>query len=1500
MVVKKVPHELGDLLNNDDRDVTDLWKDAIKSYQSIVGFDLQPKFDNVQSMIDFGTDQMNNFHKFRHDKGKVDRLRTLFAANLDLVENGTNQIIAAASPAFPPAAAIGTALTYMLQACRSVSADYDIVIVFFEDMNSFLSRITILETRLPKDKAYQNCLMDVFTSLLTMCGFAHKYIELGRFKKWISNLFKGDDGELSGARAKMDKNMKHLQQATEFAILGNTEETRAMTSQLDENQKNHAEMLQRVGHTIDTIHENTENIRGDIAKLLKLFGGQKQKEKSQEKSQEKPQTNKPPSGNKVRHFMLVVYNDDHEYRSLEETLLPDSCGWIFSEPEWEDWLKLPDTKRPIFALTSGPGTGKSHMAAAVYDKLAQRAKQDETGHTCVGHFYFREQELHYSFFLGGIITIIIQIAESNNIVCEKLSAQISRDDLSIDNTKWQDLVKHLLVAVFGPESNFNLFIVLDGLDEMVDWESFKQFLSDFFNDKGLKISLVVTSRPDRLKDVPEGTNLVEVQATKEKQSQDFKALIWGHLNSLNSLRKFSRYVKQRVADTIEEVSPNMLYAQHLLVRFDELGREGAVLRALKEKKPEDLTGIYDILLAECQRRLPAKHQRVAASLLHWVAFSKMRLSLTEVQLLIKHIAQDDEFTIEEMPELFSKFLRVGGAGYDPEVDAKITASKVTTVQDLKQDEDNNRDSIYDDGPLPVTFRERSIRLYFTDSSKNSGKFRWGPSEAHRTMAMTCAEFLRTIDDDESKLKARGTSFLYHFNNIDINQHTSEEQIEVLEAFAEVLSNKTGYAKMLGKVNVIYNNRALVSETHEKLVEWYKLLEKQEIRQNLSTFAVEWWQRVGPDPPSCRFGVAKGFLRDLYEAPDASAAIERWKRLRDLLHMSGLEKLLMDQAAINFPDECNKRQDKDTYDENIVSLGILNLFGDEIKPDATAHRAISEVLDWCDLMGPAETTCKRALELCNPSDQEWYKISNGLVGILLQLKKKKEAHDVATAAVNQLSTNEVPPSLQRTVHTACARTQWELGYSEAALESYAKAKASDPEGITPGEDLSAELTVVERREDKTDYIQKLKNWSLLERITWLASDFIYDAEEKLVIFCDIACERGEQDFIVRFYEEAIEFLDNLDASTPLRLHLARIYFEVCRDPQKAMEILDQLFDIHSTAFRYPILGGTALWLMNSLLDLMSNVQQALFCESRDPAYKAERIASLASLDQRPFIVNIPRTSVSWTSAHRVSLAYMYLVMGPTIKFQETVQSLLKDCFAGLDDSVGWNDAAFLMLLAQLLGLMSKALRGDEKLRRYARIVGSALFSQLSNNDDNEEGAAEDKVAVDSEITDEPDEEEKGITNNDSQTQVTDGQDAAELDKSVKEEEDETPPEDEGDLCLADDTYYGCDGFCNPEREFRWWGGRSAYLYVTFESGLICEDCQDEYDAIERGEKTFKGRYFYGIGRDKIKLPIEGWHGVKDGMLMVEGDEPVAVEDFFKKLQDEVLPKAWERLWAGEAF
>ena len=105
--------KIGVELDTDKRDVADLWNDALKQYKGIVG-DVQPKFVNVEQMIQYGNEQMKGFHHWRHDQKKVDKLRGLLSNNIDYIQQGAQQIVAAATPAFPPAAAIGTALTYML------------------------------------------------------------------------------------------------------------------------------------------------------------------------------------------------------------------------------------------------------------------------------------------------------------------------------------------------------------------------------------------------------------------------------------------------------------------------------------------------------------------------------------------------------------------------------------------------------------------------------------------------------------------------------------------------------------------------------------------------------------------------------------------------------------------------------------------------------------------------------------------------------------------------------------------------------------------------------------------------------------------------------------------------------------------------------------------------------------------------------------------------------------------------------------------------------------------------------------------------------------------------------------------------------------------------------------------------------------------------------------------------------------------------------------------
>ena len=556
------PNAVKQRLDGDKRDIAEMWSDALKAYRGIMGVHLQPEFANTRQMIDFGTEQMNNFHRFRHNEKKVDKLRSLFAANLDYIQAGANQLVAAATPAFPPAAAIATALTYMLKACKQVSADYDVVTAFFEDMNSFLQRITILETRLPKYQAYRNCLMDVFTSILTMCGYATKYIELGRFKKWVLNMIRGEDSELGGARKNMDKSLDRLQSATEYAILGNTEELQKMNGELHENQQAQTRMLQAQTEMLESVLNSQDSVRSDLQNITKLLQVFQENRKSGESSG-RPQkgkigTQKPPTANRVENWMPDTLNPVIEYRNIKDSSVPDTCTWIFDEPAWKSWAAPANAKnrKPLLTLSGPAGMGKSHLAVSAYEHLLQSAGQGHENSTCVVHFYFRETEDDLKKFVNAINWTVIQIAEQSLTLCEKLNVEISRDDLDVDTTgDWRDVWDKLVARLFEAKNGPRLQMVFDGVDEMDDDE--REYLTDFLkmvNDNPkLNVSVLCTTRPNILPTVDE-LGQVSINVEKEKVLSDLATLIWNRLDSLDRLRKFSRYVKQKIAERLQETA----------------------------------------------------------------------------------------------------------------------------------------------------------------------------------------------------------------------------------------------------------------------------------------------------------------------------------------------------------------------------------------------------------------------------------------------------------------------------------------------------------------------------------------------------------------------------------------------------------------------------------------------------------------------------------------------------------------------------------------------------------------------------------------------------------------------------------------------------------------------------------------------------------------------------------------------------------------------------------
>ncbi|KAI9698896.1 MAG: hypothetical protein M1820_007317 [Bogoriella megaspora] len=1484
-------------LDSDKRDIADMWNDALKSYRGILGVQLQPDFGSTQQMIDFATEQMNNFHRFRHNEKKVDKLRSLFAANLDYIQAGATQLVAAATPAFPPAAAIGTALTYMLKACKQVSADYDVVTAFFEDMNSFLQRITILETRLPKYPAYRNCLMDVFTSLLNMCGFATKYIERGRFKKWISNMISGEDSELGGARKKMDTSLDRLQAATEYAILGNTEELQKMNGELHENQMAQNRMLQEQTEMLASVLSSQDSVRSDLQNMTKLLQAFQENRKGGDSGAKATKgkigaQSKPPTANRIVNYMPDTLNPAIEYRNIKDTFVADTGTWIFDEPAWTDWVARSDSERRKTLLTiSGPaGMGKSHLAASAYDHLVHLAESNHETVTCVAQFYFRETEWDLQEFVNAMNWIVIQIAEQNMALCEKLNVEISREDLDIRVEDWESVWKHLVAPLFATENGPRLQIVFDGIDELEDTERmcFVKFLKMLGKKPDLHVSVLCTTMPNVSLAV-DGVSQASILVEKDEILPDLRALVWHKLDNLDHLRRFSRYVKQEIATRLEEMADCLLYAELMLNRFNNNAREGAVLKALRGPLPADLEHLYLNMLSDCERQIPETQRQSIKTFLAWLAYSWAPLTLNECKTLMNLIIADKDINIEEeLDGRLASFLCLNNSA-DEDADKRTKTQLIQKTEELEH-MDNSLDSAYDDGKLQVKFKTRSMRGFFRNAQGKDEALRVPSSEAHRRISIACSHILQgnMSDRDEAQkglLDYAGRNWASHLTWVSSANQVEAESIAFLESAVTVLIDQNGSASQFEVANSDYQDQAANWSENNLLnglsrwASWASSLDQSKLDQKTS----DWCQTAAEDKESAMVPLAKAHIKNWFNSRSAKSAIRSYKFARSATLLTGHKDVVhVDDSS---DDDISESSDEDDEERGAWSAeeiqGIAKTF--DVEMDSMAHFAVGLLLEHSEHYEEALLEIETGLSLRhNNADRSQVLVLRAEV--LRQLERYEEARVSISEA---LAFSDLPKSLQAKALYTRGRIEDSLDLIEDSVRTYEESRLVDPSTALPGDILKEEIDLLERK-DANDLISTLQAWTPLERLTSMT--WLYDEDDGAVheTFRKAAIRAQKFDFLLEAYNEAIELLDPLDSAAPIQYQLALAYWLIQRDASASRETLNIVLDSKSYGFLYALTNEDPIYLLSQAINLMSDVLWEQFWSNGDALQKEQLLIDTKALLQRP-LARALSTQRSDVVHHTVTIAKMTRKVGRSRDFQDELQKAFSICYDALDDNVGWNDADNLENLAEVLLTV-----GAITLEREARIAISARFSNL-----------------DPEIADDASTHDDGGSSESSESSEDSGsdEDSDESEKNQKGGKQPQPKRDDptngavepksptDQYDTIDDTIM-CDGTCDPQVEFEpGWQTAPMYRCISCYDCNLCQSCHDVKQQLDR-EKAPKSMYhFCGPNHKYIKAPIEGWKGIKDGVMYI-GDEETPFKEWLQDLKDTKWKQVWETFWTSE--
>ncbi|KAG8161352.1 hypothetical protein KVR01_009616 [Diaporthe batatas] len=1460
------------------RNVADIWNDAIRQYQGIGGKDLKAgyaRFKSVDAMIDFGCKEMEAFHGFRYDGSKVSKLRGLFRDSMGLIEGGMQQVVAAATPAFPPAAAVGTALTIMLSACKDVGADYDVVTTFFVDFTMFLKRMKILENRLPEQGAFHDCVFDVFASLLRMCGIATRYIQLKRFKKWVSNLFKGGDPELENARSNMDKTMSNLHDATEKAILGNTVDLQRssgethvllqqMEQELQQNSDASRKMMEEQRSMMQEIAEKQNSIYHDVKQLLQFEMDRRRNEPLPKQSGAKASGvgNKPPTSNSVRNLLGCSTDPDKEYQSLRRSLIPETGTWIFEEPEWKSWVEPGEggDVSPILAVAGPRGTGKSHLAASIYDRL----KRDAGENTCVAHFYFREDTTDLEYFYNAINWAVVQVAEQNATLCDRINKETTREDLEWDSDDWEDVWEHFLKPLFLKNSKYQLRIVLDGIDELPELVhrgellEFLKKVSEVNINNEANIRIVCTLRDvrsdkDDLLRQLENIGITSISVTKEKQGPDTKALIWAHLNSDSGLKRFDQYIKQRIAKRIEEAADCMLYIEHMLRHFSMIGREPLVLKQLEQSMPASLEDCYDRILHGLEQRTVSSQREDLKSLLAWLSFSFRPLSLADSLQLLKTVYKSSlDLESELQGNQLARVLKIADRDEHRSSDNDAGEKEFNT--------DENPDAKYNDRDLPLKFQGRSMRDYFQQAKDITEGLRTPETIAHRKLFLVCCDIIcgKIEVEDEGLRNYAAHTWGYHLSWTGLTPETNGDSIACLEGLGKIMTNANGAASFMQHHGVDYE------EFHSDFADDFPIkdFEGDLLISHIAHFASlisnsdsdllspgtrAWAKDTIEDKGNAFVSLSKAHIAEWLQAADTEAAMTAYKFARSCIAMTGQNHLYKKVTA----------NDEDaTYDRE-ETLGLPGAFGNTTQT-LNAAWATAAILEHAGHNEDALSVISSLVgDLNDDTDHsDRFKALHLLAQIQSSLKDYAAAHDSITRA---LSLQErISPNHLRRAHITQARIYTNLERTDDAVKSYEAARQSVPNDPLKGETLRYEFDAWNDKGKALDLVRH--KWSHQERLGWVTWNYSTDDSHlhDLVLAC---IDAKEPQFLVEVYQETIAILDHFGAGAVLRINLAQWYSmnqDLASMKRELYAILDSTLSSENSEYyrftnEHP---DYVLWRDTSML--IDGIYSQ-FRATADRTAKAQLFAEGKAIMSRPLAREVTLQK-SCQVHQKLTLARMALKMGPLHEFEDFLKQAFEFTIDALVDDVSWNDRNNLESLCKILSCL-------EGLEWDAQIALSAWFSKLDPGDQSSSQANDADEDSDPDKDNDPDED------NDPQSENWD-----------------PLPDDEGDLtgyvmsCLS------------PRCEASWraWKGRKIYNCLYCWDMILCEDCYKKRVSYDEGTPIPPGESFCGKNH-KFLGPVDGWKGITNGIVTIEGREPFAFKDWLLELKEKKWPRAWENFW-----
>ncbi|KAL8790643.1 MAG: hypothetical protein Q9213_000491 [Squamulea squamosa] len=591
-------------------DIGSIWRTAIDRYEAVTGIKLDSlaTVNSVEEILDAIHEKDTNFKSFRHDGSKVDRFRSLVSKSLRPIEILSNITAEAASSvrrrflcdklieriAHPSSA-------------NAVSADYEKISGFFEDLDMYLHRLKVLEERVPLLPELEMAITKIFTSVLVLCAISAKYVKMKRIVKAFRNLGFGEDDELTTAYAHFHKMVEQEGAAVRNATLAGVEQIKNKTLDI------HSDVRRGLA-TMDINNENAKTVIRSNERIDEYL-------KHQEATVEREDILKAISTLSFHDKQRDVYEKHHH----------GTGQWLLSNDKFQEWFT--GNQNTALWCPGIPGAGKTVMTSIVVNHIEEETRGTDSA---LAYVYCDYKDTKTQSAIGLLSSVTRQLAEQS--IPLRPEAKTFRDnDLERRRNPTEDERISLLRSMCSLFQT--VYVCVDALDVCPELD--RQKLLSMLQNVAPFIRIYITSLPHI--DPQAGfINMSRLDILAE--SSDIKAYLESEVSKSKRLSMFTARdttLKDEIINTVNEKAAGMFLLAYL--QIGRLSRQisSKAVRKTINALPEGVYATYEDVMKRIEEQ-PEEEGETAKRALSYIFCATRPLKLGELLHALAVEAEDTE------------------------------------------------------------------------------------------------------------------------------------------------------------------------------------------------------------------------------------------------------------------------------------------------------------------------------------------------------------------------------------------------------------------------------------------------------------------------------------------------------------------------------------------------------------------------------------------------------------------------------------------------------------------------------------------------------------------------------------------------------------------------------------------------------------------------------------------------------------------------------------------